>query len=270
MTWPKKHVLFAIVSILFFSSPAFALFGFTNPCLISPYAYIKCYGVVPGTARVDIGNELLDIAQKLYGLKQTLTSLKAPKFDFSFLQFLKVNLNVKEKVFTGSVDVTTIEGREKIIKDNKDVSIFAYEKEGLRSAVGTSVYKVTTTKREAGLYAHRLGDEVSSSGVVDTLKRAVGEDKSMEAAGKGKSNVESPGDAVLAILSKLGLIGDDLATAREIAQALAKLNEEKMKTNILSAELAEKQRNIAILEADVARVMEALYADTIELSVRRY
>ena len=262
-------LLAALVLSFSFSSCASAFFG--NPCLLSPYNYIRCYGENPGSVRTDIGNEILSIAREIWKVKSMLTSLKAPDFG----QFLKLGFNLDrpgqslpftpyEEVREGAVN------RNKLFTTEEDKrDIVSFEDGGKREFLPVAVQTMMNTPTLRAEFAARLGNDIAGmEGINNLITGTYDRKQENKLLTEGRKNDGDMEQSILKILEKLGLGASELAIVRDIAQNLAKYNLELNRTALIQKELSDVRAENNIQLGKLAQMTGGLYGYSIEQSVR--
>jgi len=223
--------------------------------------------VNPGSFRLDLGNETMDIAQKIWKVKSMLDSLKSP--DLSFLK-LDFSAMMRPSVSAGSASYDEILSmkREDFFPDGDAVS---FEDAGKREHLPV-VMRNRMNETERASYSYGLSNDIAGMEGIKALSSALydsKDDKEKKVLENERTGADWTNDAALKILEKLGLSADDLAIVKDIAVNLAKFNEEESRTFILEKELSdirsENMRNRNL----VLQMAGGLYGDTVNRSLRR-
>lgn len=268
--WKKWRLLLSAL-VLSFSLPSCASAFFGNPCLLSPYNYIKCYGENPGSVRTDIGNEVLSIAREIWKVKSMLTSLKAPDFG----QFLKLDFNLdrpgQSLPFTPYEEVREgIAKRDKLFSTEEDKKdIVSFEDGGKREFLPVAVQTMMNTPTLRAEFAARLGNDIAGmEGINNLITGTYDRKQENKVLTEGRKNDGDMEQSILKILEKLGLGASELAIVRDIAQNLAKYNLELNRTALIQKELSDVRAENNIQLGKLTQMTGGLYGYSIEQSVR--
>lgn len=259
----KKYLLLPAILFLF-TAPAHAFFG--DPCLISPYTYIECYGVNPGIFRTDLGNEILSITKEVWKVNSMLSMLKAPDLSFPEIPAGQYDRTVKPPKTAASHEIAA--DRTKAVEYNQYVSSETGEK---RSDLANSLYGAGFTPAMSGQMSARTAEmfktaEMAKNGMIAGGARQLFE-KVPEIMTKDRTDIPDLSKGLLSVLESLGLGAQDLAIVRDIAVNLSKLHEEEIRTAELRIALAEMRVQKNVLLARTAQMAGAQYAETIRLNL---
>lgn len=260
----------ALLLSLLFTAPAFAFFG--NPCLISPYNYIKCYGENPGSVRTDIGNEIMSIAREVWNVQSMLTSLKAPDFMDSLSPDMFMNRETKQAGESTYEQVRLgMEDREKLLSPAGNIDTIAFEDAGKREFLPVATSGIIRDRELGADFAAKLGNDIAGTEGLRSLTAGM-YDREIKEKNVLTEGMENDGDlenSLMKILEGLGLGADGLAVVRNIAQNLGRYNTELGRQSLLMKELSDIRAENAIQWGRISQMSDGLYSCSVGESVRR-